>query len=98
MLLTSKVRQLSINTVKSQYIEHYRTSLLDVAENRKKFHSDFDAYNITSNQSFSSEIVEISTIGNSKSNKNQSDRKKRFLDDYFENKLQVSQLYKLNIT
>ncbi|XP_022161558.1 uncharacterized protein LOC111027479 [Myzus persicae] len=56
-----------------------------VTENRKKFHDDFEtnAYNITSNQSLSSEIVEISTMRSSK-------QKKRSLKLFFDAEVQIS--------
>lgn len=67
-------------------------SLLDVTENRKKFHDDFEtnAYNITSNQSLSSEIVEISTMRSSK-------QKKRSLKLFFDAEVQVSKCCNLNV-
>lgn len=65
---------------------------MNVAENGKKFHDDFniDAYNITSNQSLSSEIVEISIMRNRKPYKNHGQQKKRSLKLFFDTEVQVS--------
>jgi len=75
------------------------TSLLDVAENRKKFHDDFntEAYNITSNQSLLLEIEEISTMINGKSYKNYGQQKKRSLKLFFDTEVKVSKCCNLNV-
>ncbi|XP_060861457.1 uncharacterized protein LOC132938560 [Metopolophium dirhodum] len=74
--------KLIINTLHLQY----------VAENRKKFHDDFntEAFNITSNQSLLLGIEEISTMRNGKSYKNYSQPKKRFLKLFFDTEVQIS--------
>jgi len=84
----------NLNTLRRNVI-----SFLDDAENRKKFHDDFktDAYNITSNQSLSSDIIEISTMGNSKSYKNHGKQKKRSLKLFFDSEVQVSKCCNLNV-
>ncbi|XP_016659329.2 uncharacterized protein LOC100160532 [Acyrthosiphon pisum] len=66
--------------------------LQHVAENRKKFHDDFntEAYNITSNQSLLSEIDEISTMKNGKSYKNYGQQKIRSLKLFFDTEVQIS--------
>lgn len=65
---------------------------INFQENSKKFHDDFktNVYNITSNQSHSLEIVEISTIRNSNSYQNQSQQKKRSLKLFFDTEVQIS--------
>ncbi|XP_025197043.1 uncharacterized protein LOC112595869 [Melanaphis sacchari] len=64
----------------------------DITENRKKFHDDFktNVYNISSNHSLSSEIIEISTMRNNKSYKNQGQQKKRSLTLFFDTEVQIS--------
>uniref|UniRef100_A0A2S2NSI1 Otoancorin n=1 Tax=Schizaphis graminum TaxID=13262 RepID=A0A2S2NSI1_SCHGA len=64
--------------------------LQGVVENRKIFHDDFktNVYNITSNQSLLSEIVEISTMKNNKTFNGQ--QKKRSLKLFFDTEVQVS--------
>ncbi|KAF0770310.1 Uncharacterized protein FWK35_00000802 [Aphis craccivora] len=65
---------------------------INFQENSKKFHDDFktNVYNITSNQSHSSEIVEISTIGNSNTYQNQGQQKRRSLKLFFDTEVQIS--------
>lgn len=82
---------LQIITDKSKYIKHnFTSSLLNVKNEKKNQNIKDYAYSITSNDSLLFKTVEISNMENITFNENESQRKKRSFELFFNSTVQVS--------